>query len=279
MKFANKKLIGIVAGLIVIALSFVFLSSEEHIELRYFLIVIVLVLMVLPFVISYALKSSKQKEKEEKFLEFIRDLVENVKSGTPVSKGILNLRHRSYGALSENVVKLGNQIALGITLTKALENFAYDTRSGMIKRSVGLISEAERSGGEIDVILESVSKSVSQTEVLKKERKASIFNLVVQGYIIFVVFIIIVVVLQFYILPMTEGMGGSGVDGLALKIKPVSSEDFAMPLMVLLLVQAFFAGLVIGKISEGTVKDGIKHSFVLVAISLLINSAARFILT
>jgi hypothetical protein len=46
----------------------------------------------------------------------------------------------------------------------------------------------------------------------------------------------------------------------------------------LLLFQGFFAGLVIGKISEGTIKSGLKHSFVLVAVALLISTGANIFL-
>jgi len=52
-------------------------------------------------------------------------------------------------------------------------------------------------------------------------------------------------------------------------------SSFSMPLFIMLLIQSFFAGLVIGKISEGSVKKGIKHSFILLAITLLITTGAR----
>jgi hypothetical protein len=39
-------------------------------------------------------------------------------------------------------------------------------------------------------------------------------------------------------------------------------------------VQSLFAGLVIGKLSEGTIKSGIKHSFILVTIAILLTTGA-----
>jgi hypothetical protein len=41
------------------------------------------------------------------------------------------------------------------------------------------------------------------------------------------------------------------------------------------LSQGFFAGLVIGKISEGSIKSGLKHSLALVAMALIISTGAR----
>lgn len=201
-------------------------------------------------------------------------MVENVKSGTPISKSITNLKNRNYGSLSFYVQKLANQLSLGIPLTDALVIFAKDTRSPVISRAVNLISEAERAGGQIDSILESVSNSVNQTEELKKERKSAVYNLVIQGYIIFLVFILIMLILEFKILPMIPA-GGDFAEGLSIKTATITPTNFAMPLMIMLLVQSFFSGLVIGKISEGSLKDGIKHSFILLAITLLIKTGAK----
>ena len=148
------------------------------------------------------------------FLEFSRNLVESVKAGTPISKSILNIRTKDYGALNPYINKLANQISLGIPLQAALDTFARDVDSQTISRAVGIISESEKAGGDIEDILESVAFSVSQVERLRKERTASMYTLVVQGYIIFLIFIVIMLIMQYKILPIAAGLGSgmSGVD-------------------------------------------------------------------
>lgn len=274
MRITATTLIGPAIGVLFIVGSLIFFKDTNFLS---FLIVLGVIIFIIPFIISVAIENSRQKELDARFLEFVRDLVENVKTGTPISKAILNVMKRDYDVLSPYIVKLGNQISLGIPLEKALKIFATDTRSPVISRSVSLISEAQRAGGEIVTILTSVSQSVNQTETLKKEQKASVYNLVVQGYIIFMVFILIILVLQHYILPMTAGLGGGdfSVGGGEKSTAPVEKTDMAAPLFTLLIVQAFFAGLVIGKISEGNLKSGIKHSFILVALALLISFGAN----
>ncbi len=244
-------------------------------NLMYFLLVLSLLAGSIPFMISFLLGESRQKEKEEKFLAFTRDLVEMVRSGTPVSKSIMNLKNRNYGTLTSHVGKLANQLSIGLTLTNALNTFAKDTKSRVISRAVGLISEAERAGGKIETILESVADSVNQIENLRKERKAAVSNLVTQGYLIFFVFIVIMLVLEFKILPLVSDLESTGTEGLSISVNRLTSDQFAMPLFVMLLVQSFFAGLVIGKISEGTIRSGFKHSFILLALTLLVTTGAR----
>ncbi len=275
MKFDKKHWAGIVLGFALLTVAVIFLLRGD--KIAYFILVVGIIIIALPFFATFLIERGRQKELEDKFLEFIRDLVENVKSGTPISKGIVNLRNRNYGSLTVYVDKLANQISLGIPLTSALYNFAKDTKSSVISRAVNLISEAEKAGGQIETILESVAKSVNQIDELKKERKSAIYNLIVQGYIIFMIFIIIMLVLEYKILPLTSELGG--VDSsLSLNVNAFSPTQFSMPIMVMLLVQSFFAGIVIGKIAEGNIKDGIKHSFILLAITLLVKTGASAIL-
>ena len=192
MKFEKMHWMGIGIGLAFALVSFFIFSRRT---MLYFMLVISLIIISLPFLISLLLGQGRQREKEEKFLSFSRDLVESVKSGTPISRSIIQLRTRNYGALTPHIQKIANQLAIGFTLNQSLDNFARDTKSRVISRAVGLISEAERAGGKIESILDSVSKSVDQTETLRKERKAAVSNLVTQGYMIFIVFIVIMLVL------------------------------------------------------------------------------------
>jgi type II secretory pathway component PulF len=184
--------------------------------------------------------------------------------------------------LSKNIEKLGNQIAMGIPLRAALEIFAKDVNNATVTRTITLIGQAEKSGGTIGEILESVAKAVNMADKLKKERKAAISTLVVQGYIIFFVFLIIVMVMQFYIIPMISGIASVGTIG-ATGITTSGAEDTtaldaSQAFLYLLIIQGFFSGLTIGKLSEGSLKPGIKHSFALVALAFLVSTLANVLL-
>ena len=73
------------------------------------------------------------------FIEFTRNLVESVKTGTPISKSILNMRKKPFGILSKNVEKLANQISLGIPLNTALQIFAKDINNRTVSKTIALI--------------------------------------------------------------------------------------------------------------------------------------------
>lgn len=264
--------LGLALGIIIISLLFL-----RDLKIFWFIIGLSIIIGALPFVVSLMLESSREKENNEMFLEFSRNLVESVKAGTPISRSIINLKDKYYGSLTPNIKKLANQISLGIPVKDALGIFSRDVQSKAIMRAVTLISEAERAGGEIEGILESVASSVNETEKLKKERLSAIYSLVVQGYIIFFVFIVIMLIMQFKILPMTSEISMAGEDLGGFTTGRYTTEQVSSPLLFLLLVQGLFTGLIIGKLAEGSLKAGIKHSFAMVALSLLIYTGARAI--
>ncbi len=267
IKIKKIHILGIITAVITIIADLIFLRHEK---IFYFVLGVAFIIGLLPFFVSLFIETEKEKEKEEMFLEFSRNLVESVRAGTPISRSILNVRGKDYGSLTPHINKLANQISLGIPVKKALNTFASDVNSNTISRAITLISEAEQAGGEIENILESVARSVSQTEKLKKERKAAIYNLVVQGYIIFLIFIVIMLIMEFKILPMTSSLGslGGGGDlgglgiGFSMGGKGLTPEEMAR-----------------GKLAEGSIRNGIKHSFILVFVAWLISTGARAFLS
>ncbi len=286
MKVKKVVLTGIIAAVIITVIDFIFFFNDK---IFMFLIGIAFVIAIAPFLMSLMRESKEEEEISEMFLEFSRNLAESVVTGTPISKSIINMSKKNYRALSPYIQKMANQISLGIPVGTAMQTFADDVDNNVIKRAVALIREAEKAGGEIDYILASVANSISEVEKLKKERRAAMFNLIMQGYIIFFIFIGIMLVMEFKVLPLTFGAGGAGgifggedlsgiSTGLASATSSLSAEEISRMFLYLLLTQGFFAGLVIGKLSEGSLKSGIKHSFILTIAAFLISTGVRALL-
>ncbi len=279
MELKGIHISGVLAGLIVLALSLFFIGSKF-----FFLMVgIGFIIVISPFIFTIMTESKVSNEKEEMFIEFARNLVESVKAGTPISKSIINVKNKPYGVLSGNINKLANQIYLGVPLGLALDVFSKDVQNKTVSRTITLIGQAEKSGGDIGTILESVAQAVSTADRLKKERKAIISTLVIQGYIIFFVFMIIILVMQFKIIPLITnievggqigGLGLPGIGGGSAQQLEVSNAFF-----YLLLIQGLFTGLTIGKLAEGSLKAGIKHSFALTLMSFFISAGANFFIS
>ncbi len=285
LEFRKQYFIGIFISLLIITYDIYLLIIEK--SSRWFFPILILGISIgwIQFWIDFFKEIKRQKEIELKFLEFTRNLVSNVKSGVSIPKAIINTSNENYGSLSPHVKKLAKQMDWGIPIHKALVIFANDTENPVIKRSVSIIIEADESGGDIQDILESVSLSVVNIKKIKEERKSSVYSQILQGYIVFFVFIGIMLTLQLWLFPKLteslelqgdEGTGlGSSIPGFGAFKKSEKALNIDIIFFSLTLVQGFFAGLMVGKFSEGSMKNGLLHSLILMTSAALIITTIK----
>ncbi|MDD5133597.1 MAG: type II secretion system F family protein [Candidatus Nanoarchaeia archaeon] len=286
IKLQSKHILFIIIGILILIIDFIYFLNE-----RWFkpVIIIGFVVMVIQFFLDFLAENKRQQEIETKFLEFVRALVETVKSGIPIPKAIIQISTEDYGALTPHVKKMAAQIEWGFPLDDVLEVFANDAKNKVINKSISIVTEAEKSGGNMAEVLQAVSNSVYSIKKIKEERKSSVYSQVVQGYIIFFIFIAIMLMMQVYLMPKISNLGGeelsigsspiSGVPGISLGSSSTAKLDekvMASTFTWMVLIQGLFAGLLIGKFSEGELKYGVKHSLIFVIVGYLIISTVSW---
>ncbi|MBS3163413.1 type II secretion system F family protein, partial [Candidatus Woesearchaeota archaeon] len=131
-----RHILFIILGVLLIAGDFYFFLGTRWFKPAF---VIALVLIALQYFIDFFHENKVQKQIEIKFLEFVRALVETVKSGISIPKAIREVSKEDYGYLTPHVKKLANQLEWGFPLHAALTNFAKDTRNRVIAKSVAIV--------------------------------------------------------------------------------------------------------------------------------------------
>lgn len=237
------------------------------------------------------------KEMEEKFPLFLRDLIENLRSGIAFHKTIIASSKINYGKLSEEVKKVAHQLTWGIPLDKALNQFATRLKnSKRLYTSIKIIRESFVSGGDVVSTLESVADNATLLQDSEKEKKSLLDQYVVLMYAISMIFIVIVVMINRLLIPIfqvsSESLVGGNI-GLAnpcdscagftcnvcglfegtsqiyFSINPSTAASYYTSLFFYMaLVQSLFSGLVAGQISENSIIAGLKHSLILVGITM-----------
>jgi len=91
-------------------------------------------------------------------------------------------------------------------------------------------------------------------------------------------------VMQVYLLPKIGDISSgvlSGMSGTMGRIGSGGGGSFEMEgiFMALVVVQGFFAGLMVGKFSEGEIKAGLKHAILMIVIGYLIITTITGLLT
>lgn len=309
----GKKYTGmLIFGILIIVIGIIFFRGSA---LLFPILVLGITIAWLRNIIEFFVVSQKERNLDQRFPSFVRNLTGAIKSGMPVSKAIIHVSDSDYGALTPHIKKLANKVGWSISLHKALESLADDTKSSVIQRAVATVIEAERAGGNIEDVLGKVTESLITISKLKEERKAAIHGQIVQSYIIFIVFLGIMIMIQNMLIPfmihmeddammddfeggdfdMGAGMGmfdfggggslGALVDKVSLDWS--SPEMFVLTalawmksvygiFMMLAIIQGIFAGLVIGKLSEGMMIAGLKHSMALTLIAMFTMSISQY---
>ena len=81
---------------------------------------------------------------------------------------------------------------------------------------------------------------------------------------------------RIFILP---GISPETIAGISMvNATPLSAEEYSHIFTVFIIIQGFFAGLVTGKMSEGSIQAGFKHSLILVFTGYVVFTlAAQFL--
>ncbi|MFH1133777.1 MAG: type II secretion system F family protein [Nanoarchaeota archaeon] len=247
--------------------------------------------------LDYFVENQRSKLFEAKFLEFVRNMTSAVKSGMPISRAIVHVSQVDYGPLAQHIRKLAHQIEWAIPVHKAFVTFGESTRNDVIKRAISTVIEAERAGGNMEDVLESITESLVEIKKIQLSRRASIQGQIVQSYIIFFVFLGVMIVIQNMLIPYLSNVNqavpgdimsiGSGFNlQEKVKISFASLPAFVMTLvdwftsmrgvlLMLPVVQGLFAGLVLGKLSESDMGSGLKHSLILMTIAFFVMSLSQ----
>lgn len=216
------------------------------------------------------------KQIEQQFIVFIRDLTEAINSGMTLPMALKHCSKRNYLALSPYINNLAAQVDWGIPFKRALRIFAKRTKSISIGRAVTTIIETYKVGGRVSDTLNAVGRSLIEIGKIREERTASVHAQIVTSYLIYFVFIFILVILQTFLIPALSPPKIHGValgGGLGVG-EPVQTRIYTESFVNFIIVQGFFAGLVTGKMAEGSIVAGFKHSVLLIATGYTLFSFA-----
>ena len=242
--------------------------------LFFFINLISIAIAIGPFLLIEYREHSLKKELEERFPDFLRDVVEGTRAGMALPQAIKNTKGNNYGRLTPYVEEMIAKIDWGLSFQKALSNFAEKSKSKIIRRASNTIIQTHSSGGDITEVLESVGNNLKEIKKLRSNKKTQLYGEMVTLYAVYFVFLGILVLLMKYLLPsLSTGVDVSSLyqGGQSMKML---IDTYRGMFTNLVIIQSIFSGLVIGQLTEGNLKSGGKH----VAFLLLVGYSVAILL-
>jgi flagellar protein FlaJ len=240
------------ATAIVLAGVFIFWGTSTFDESVFFAIIAA---VFPPAILTYT-DYRWRKAIDEHLPDLFRSIVQAQETGMTLPQALEEAAKRDYGPLTAELRKMTSQISWGMSFEEALLALGKRVDTVLVQRTVPMIIEASRSGGHVEKVFDPMGKFMQTTLLLDKERRTQTRPYIAIIYVAFFVFLFTIVLLFKSFFLSIEQLPTLGTALMA-------PEEIRRMFFHMTVVQSFFGGLVAGKMGEGTISAGLKHSLVL----------------
>ena len=258
----EKKIAWIVSGALgvtICATALLLLRGSPLFD-EYFLLAVVITVFP-PAVLDYV--DYRWKRSVDKYLpDLFRSIVQAQKTGMTLPQAVEEASKRKYGPMTKELQKMVAQMSWGVSFEDALQSLGKRVDTALLRQTIPLILEAQRSGGQVEKVFEPLEEFVRTTLTFDAERKTQIRPYLAIIYVAFFVFL-------FTIIMFFKSFFVDIVDFELSQFELMPPSEARSIFFHISAIQAFFGGLVAGKMGEGTVGGGLKHSVILLTCGYL----------
>ena len=224
----------------------------------------IIVFAVLIAIIPYSIDTYRQKRllkrHEVAYSEFLFKLSELMRGGIDPIRGVIDLSATDLGAITDNVRGAASAMVLGHSFSDAMNDMAEALKSNLITRYTALVVQAAYTGGDVADLILKTSEDMRAVIGIEREKEGNLKQYVVIFYLAQGIIVMLAYILSTSLLPLIQGAGMELLFGNA----GVSEIDFERGFFHMIMLNALFGGIIIGQITEGEMKHGLKHSAILI---------------
>jgi flagellar protein FlaJ len=235
--------------------------------------VFALLIAIIPYSIDITLQKRATRKKEELYTEFLFKLSELMRGGLDPVKAVKELSKTDLGVLTPHIRIASTSMTFGKSFEESMKAMAQSLHSDLISRYTMLVVQASYSGGAVADLILKASEDMRSIISIEREKEGNLHQYVLIFYFAQAIIIFIIYMLTTSLLPFVEQIGTTSMLGNSSDIGTI---DFARGFFHMIILNSIFGGLIIGKISEGEARFGLKHVVVLVAVGYI--ASALFIL-
>jgi len=277
--------VALAINLVVTGYLVLFFATKEGYTLPYIILVLFLVwalafflflgVIWLAFYLFLDLRIFKRKLSIEGVLpDFLQLTATNLRSGMTIDKALWFAVRPRFGVLAKEIETVAKEVMSGIELTDSLERFAAKYESEILTRSINLLTEGIKSGGEIGDLMTRIANNIQESKLMKEEMAANVTT-----YAIFITFAAVVAAPILLALSgqliMVIGNITSKIDVpatgntmFALTRLSVTPTDFKIFSFASLVITSFFSSIIVATIKKGTIKEGFKYIPLFIAMGI-----------
>lgn len=227
---------------------------------------------------------SKAKFVESILPDALQLTASNLKAGFTVERALLLSARPEFGYLSDELSIVGREIATGKNMEETMMGMTKKIRSRRFEKTIMLIVNGIRSGGELAVLLSQTAQNLRNQMLVEERMKASAL-----AYFIFIMsavafaapvlfalssFLAEVIKKQISLIEIPRGVA------IPIVVTDIAiGNNFILAFIVITLTTlCIFGSFALGFIKKGDLKEGVKYIPLLLTSSLTIFFGVRFII-
>ncbi len=231
-------------------------------------------------------KSARIKKIEDVFPDFLSLVSSNLRAGMTVDRAMLLSSRPEFSPLDSEIMQAGKDISTGKPVDAALKAMSKRIGSEKINKTLLIILSGIRAGGDLAILLEETSRNMRQREFVEKKAASQVLM-----YVIFIFLAVSVFAPGLFSLSgvlvetMTELMADVSMDSMPQNI-PISFSAISLSVtfifyfsLCFIIVMDVMAALVLGLVSKGDEKEGLRFLPIMLILSLGIFFALGKILS
>ncbi|MFH0817078.1 MAG: type II secretion system F family protein [Candidatus Micrarchaeota archaeon] len=239
----------------------------------------------------------KTKDIEENLPDTLLLIASNVRAGETIDWAMTSALRHAYGPIRAEFDKTARELASGLSIEESFNNLAERNQSSILRNVVDLMLFGMQSGGNMSDLLTDISFEIRMTQTLQKEVEAqvAVYRAFFIMIILFIAPILLAISTNFLLVTKSFGERLSGdlgsvaaassspmgmqsglVGQLLVKIQQgqiggqISVQDMYIFSYSLCVLSSVVASVLLGVISRGEAKAGLRYIPVFVIVSVLI---------
>lgn len=241
------------------------------------------------YVLLGLVMDSRTRQIEQVLADALQLMSANVRAGMTLDRAIWLSARPEFGPLEDEIKLFGSEVLGGVSMTEALRNIKKRVNSNLLDRTLKLMEEGIKSGGEMAHLLDETAMDIRKIQTMRREIKSNVIM-----YSMFIMFASVLGApllfgVSVYFIEMIGGfyadraadipteMSSSGM--MKMTGPQVNPDDMTMFAIACIILTTIFGAMIIGLIQSGKEKRGLKYVPLLTGGALTVFFLVRFLIS
>ncbi len=273
-------IIAIVLGLAISSTSFL-IYKNILVSVISFFVIIILIFLFFHFKRSLEI-TARIKKIEGVFPDFLQLMSSNLRAGMTIDKAMLLSSRPEFAPLDKEILQAGKDISTGKNIERALLDMSKRMNSSKVHKIILLIISGIKAGGDLAILLEETSISMREREMLEKKAASSVLMYVIFIFLAVSIFAPALFSLSTILVEILTKIFSGIPDTPSSIALPFTLSKINVSVSFIKYFSVFFmividvlASLVLGLVSKGDEKQGLRYLPIMIILSLGIFFIAR----